>query len=65
MYIYPAFLLILFNIVYFIREKEYIHLALFPKLLEDTSHEEQWKTALPQHALPFLILCTGKTVLTL
>lgn len=62
MYVYPAFLLILFNIVYFIIEKEYIHLALFPKL--DTAHEEQWKTVLQWHPLPFLILCTRKIVLT-
>lgn len=34
-YLHPAFLIILFNTVYFLGEKEYIHHALFPKLLED------------------------------
>jgi len=35
-YIYPDFLLILFNTVSFVGKKENIHLDLFPKLLEDT-----------------------------
>lgn len=50
-YIYPASLPILFNAVYFAGKKVYIHLALFPKLLEDTGHEG-WKPLYILHVLP-------------